>query len=57
MRVFQMEILDLKCNAMLISRYQTIQKLQGLSNEILCIHVAQGTSKPPEVKVVGPKKR
>ena len=53
MRVFWMEILDLKSSAMRITRYNSGQKLWRLSNEILFIHVAQETTKLPEVKVWG----
>ena len=51
-----MEISDLKSAAKILTRYYTIQKLQGLANEILYICVAQWTVKIQDVKVRGPKK-
>ena len=46
-----MEILGLKIANTLLNRYYTIKKLQGLSNEVLCVRVAQGAMKLTEVKV------
>ena len=51
-----MEISDLKRAAMLLIIYNTIQKMQGLSDETLYICVAQGAAKLQEVKVGGKKK-
>ena len=48
--------MDLKNVATLLTRYYAIQKLLGLSNEILFINVAQGAAKLQEVKVGGLKK-
>ena len=48
--------MDLKSVATLLTRYYAIQKLLGLSNEILSINVAQGAAKLQEVKVGGLKK-
>ena len=46
-----MENSDLKNDNLLLTRYFTIQKMWGLSNEILCNRVAQGAAKLLEVKV------
>ncbi len=46
-----MEISDLKSFATLLIRYYTIQNLLGFSNEVLCIHVAQGAAKLAEVNL------
>ena len=51
-----MEIAGLKSANTILNRYYTIKNLQGLSNEVLCIRVAQGTTKLPEVTVRGLKK-
>ena len=39
-----------------MNRYYTIQNLLGISSKILCILVAQGVAKLPEVKIGSPKK-
>ena len=44
------EISDLDSAATLLTRHYTIQNLQELSNEVLYIHVAQGTAKLLEIK-------
>ena len=51
-----MEISELKNAATLLNRYYIIQRLWGLSNKILCIHVVKGATKLQVVKVEGPKK-
>ena len=51
-----MEITDLKSADALLTKFYIIQNLRGLLNEILCICVAQVTSKLLEVKVGGLKK-
>jgi len=38
--------------AMLMTRCCTIQNFRGLSNEILCICVAQGAAKLPEINLI-----
>ena len=53
MRLIRMEV----GGATSLSRYIYVQNLLGLSNEILCICVAQEAGKLPEVKVRGPKKK
>ena len=49
-----MEISDFKNDATLLSRYYS--KILELSNEILCILVAQGTTKLQGVKFGGQRK-
>ena len=51
-----MEILDLSSATMLLTRHDIIQKLQELSNEVLCVQVAQGAVKQLKVKAGGLKK-
>ena len=50
MRVLLMEISDLENAAVLLTSYYTIQKLRGISNEILCIPAGQGDAKVQEVR-------
>ena len=51
-----MEISDLKSAATLLTRYCTIKKMQGFSNEMQHICVARRAVKLREVKFEGPKK-
>ena len=48
-----MEIQDLKSADMLLTRYQSIQKLSELTNEVLSILVSKGAEKL--FKVEGPR--
>ena len=50
-----MGITDLKKPAALLTKCYNIQNLRALSYGILCIHMAQGAAKLPEVKINGPK--
>ena len=42
---------------MLFTRYPTVQYYHGLSNEMLGILAAQGSAKPPDIKVEVLKKK
>ena len=57
MGLFWVEISDPKSAAPLLTRYYSIQNLWGISNDILCMFIAQGAAKLPEVKVESLKKR
>jgi len=55
MGAFLWEILNLKSAMTFLTKYDTFQNLWVFINEVLCICVAQGAAKLPEVKVGGPK--